>query len=214
VTTIPTARARNPRGEGARLREEILAAADRLLDATRSETELSLRALAREAGIAAPSIYQHFADRHEVVTELLRRRFDALVARMQDVLARERGADARGRVHTVARVYCEFAAERPAHYRLMFGFAQEAVSLEELSRHPIQRLLDMFAEVLGPAIGSDDPERSRLAASSLLAVLHGALSLRYSLPLSIEQPAFTERISRYVDVVIAGNSAPGGGAPA
>ena len=55
-------RARNRRGEGARLRDDIVAAAVALLDETGDQAAVSLRAVARRVGIAAPSIYRHFAD--------------------------------------------------------------------------------------------------------------------------------------------------------
>ena len=53
-------RARNPRGSGDRLREEIVEAGIRLVDETGDSAALTLRGVARAAGIAAPSIYQHF----------------------------------------------------------------------------------------------------------------------------------------------------------
>jgi len=48
-------RRRNSRGEGSLLKGEVIRAAMRLLDRA-SNAELSLRMVAREAGIAAPSI--------------------------------------------------------------------------------------------------------------------------------------------------------------
>lgn len=50
------ARQRNRRGEGAHLRDEIIAGASAILERTGSEENLTLRAVAREVGIAAPSI--------------------------------------------------------------------------------------------------------------------------------------------------------------
>jgi AcrR family transcriptional regulator len=49
-------RARNRRGEGSKLRADILAAATRLLEQTGSEEAVTLRAVARQVGISAPSI--------------------------------------------------------------------------------------------------------------------------------------------------------------
>ncbi|RYF62338.1 MAG: TetR/AcrR family transcriptional regulator, partial [Cytophagaceae bacterium] len=49
-------RARNPRGSGARLRGEIVAAAATLIARTGSDQAVTLRSVAREVGISAPSI--------------------------------------------------------------------------------------------------------------------------------------------------------------
>ncbi|MFI0779347.1 TetR/AcrR family transcriptional regulator [Streptomyces sp. NPDC021212] len=54
-------------GEGGALKEEILAAAARMLTESGREGDLSLRAVAREVGISAPSVYLHFKDRAELV---------------------------------------------------------------------------------------------------------------------------------------------------
>ena len=55
-------RPRNARGDGAKLREEIVAAAIVLMDASPDAPELTLRSVARQVGITAPAIYPHFAD--------------------------------------------------------------------------------------------------------------------------------------------------------
>lgn len=47
-------------------RRRILAAALRLIEEGRSPNALGLREVAREAGVAAPSIYNHFADMDEL----------------------------------------------------------------------------------------------------------------------------------------------------
>ena len=49
-------RTRNRRGEGNRLRDEIVTAAVELLDETGDEGTVTLRSVARRVGIAAPKI--------------------------------------------------------------------------------------------------------------------------------------------------------------
>src|SRR3954453_14306660 len=71
-------RTRNRRGEGALLRDEIVAAAERLLEREGNEEALTLRSVAREAGIAAPSIYTHFAARDAILEAVLDMAFDRL----------------------------------------------------------------------------------------------------------------------------------------
>jgi AcrR family transcriptional regulator len=60
TTTGPAAtgpRVRNRRGQGGRLRTDIVTAAAELLDEAGTEQAVTLRAVARRIGIAAPSIY-------------------------------------------------------------------------------------------------------------------------------------------------------------
>ena len=72
-----TPRPRNPRGTGDRLRDEILIAAEELLRDMPGEA-LTLRAVARAAGITAPSIYRHFIDREAIIRAVVDRAFDEL----------------------------------------------------------------------------------------------------------------------------------------
>ena len=58
-------RPRNPRGQGNRLRDEVVDAAAALI-AENGPEALSLRAIARKAEITAPAIYRHFDDLDQV----------------------------------------------------------------------------------------------------------------------------------------------------
>ena len=80
-------RARNPRGEGGRLRADIVAAAHALLDEA-GEDAVTLRAVARRVGISAPSIYAHFADRQAILLAVATDAFAELAASLGDATAR------------------------------------------------------------------------------------------------------------------------------
>ena len=64
-------RERNRRGEGGKLRAEILEGATALLEQNGSEEAVTLRAVARQVGISAPSIYSHFPDREAIVDAIV-----------------------------------------------------------------------------------------------------------------------------------------------
>jgi AcrR family transcriptional regulator len=112
-------RRRNPRGEGGRLRDEIVDAATVLLERTGSEDAISMRAIAREVGVAAPSMARHFAD----VTDVI----DAVVARQllefRSLLVTHSEAATKPVEHLFAlcRTYLRFGREHPARYRLLVG---------------------------------------------------------------------------------------------
>src|SRR6516164_7110103 len=80
----PQPRGRNRRGQGELLREEIVAAACRMLEELGDDQALSLRAVAREVGIAATSVYLHFADLEALVVAALESSHAALTAAIDD----------------------------------------------------------------------------------------------------------------------------------
>lgn len=115
---MSTPRQRNRRGQGARLHDDILAAAARVLDRDGVEG-LSLRAVARETGIAAPSIYAHFADRDAVLTAVVELYLARLLVTV--TAARDAHDDPVDALLASANAYARFAAEEPAGYRALFG---------------------------------------------------------------------------------------------
>ncbi|MBT0771390.1 TetR/AcrR family transcriptional regulator [Kineosporia sp. J2-2] len=113
-------RTRNRRGEGGRLRDEIVEAAVTLLDELGDERGLTLRAIARQAGIAAPSIYKHFPDQPAIMLAVVRSAFAELGQALTTALDGA-GADPRRRLEAICHAYLEFARQHPQRYRTMFG---------------------------------------------------------------------------------------------
>jgi AcrR family transcriptional regulator len=138
----------NRRGEGARLRDDILVAAGRLLAEAGREESLSLRAVARAVGIAPPSIYLHFKDRSELVDTVMRAAYGELAAEMRRVRSRERIDDPVGALRAVAYGYCRFVLENPKRYRLMFGVEQIEMPRERLAGHPVHEVLDVWTQAV------------------------------------------------------------------
>ncbi|MFJ8748426.1 TetR/AcrR family transcriptional regulator [Streptomyces sp. NPDC102441] len=123
VAESPTpkrARARNRRGEGGRLREDIVTAAMELLDETGDERAITLRSVARRVGIAAPSIYPHFSDQPAIMLAVVRQEFAGLGNSLRAAVA-EAGDDPRRRLYAVCHAYLEYARLHPERYRTMFG---------------------------------------------------------------------------------------------
>jgi AcrR family transcriptional regulator len=112
-------RRRNRRGEGGKLRDEIIAAAGEILDEEGDERAVTLRSVARRVGIAAPSIYPHFPDQPAIMLAVVRKEFDQLTATLR--AAAEGGRDARQRLLAVCHAYLDLAGTHPERYRTMFG---------------------------------------------------------------------------------------------
>lgn len=117
-----TTRERNARGHGGLLRREVPEAVDRLVgdDERMRPKALALREVAREAGIAAPSIYQHFRNKDELIQAAVSEGVDLLVQSMGDAAARYRArARPSDRLAAHARAYCRFAEEHRGYFRLI-----------------------------------------------------------------------------------------------
>lgn len=177
----PGTRPRSPRGEGERLHDEILAAAEQLLVDTGSEAAVSIRAVADAVGVTPPSIYRHFQDKDQLLAEVVGRHFAALDAFIEDAV---HGLDdpidamvARG------RAYVRFGLEHPEHYRLMFmsrttGYKGEDVLEAGAFGHLVQGLRAAI-----DAGEIDDPGDVHRAALHVWANVHGLTSLLIAKPM-------------------------------
>jgi AcrR family transcriptional regulator len=112
-------RARNPRGQGDRLRDDLIAAAQRLLAEAGDPEDVSIRAVAKAAGVSPTAAYRHFADRDDLIMAACSANFDRfteyLVARFGHL------DDPFERLHAAGQAYLEFAEEDPGRYRALFS---------------------------------------------------------------------------------------------
>ena len=111
-------RERNRRGEGGKLRADILAGATELLEETGSEEAVTLRAVARQVGISAPSIYSHFPDREAIVDAIVDGAFADFNAAISAAI--DAAASPLARLRAGCAAYLRFAAERPNRYKFLF----------------------------------------------------------------------------------------------
>jgi AcrR family transcriptional regulator len=198
VTSSRRHRAR--RGEGPRLREEILAAATRLLLETGDEEAVSIRAIADAVGVTPPSIYLHFADKTELIWAVCEEQFRKLD---QEMAAASAGVD--DPLEALRRrgwAYVRFGLENAEAYRVLFMHHKDEVPAtvgpQELRDsatfmhvvEAVQRCME--AGAIRPA----DPFA---VAVGLWAMVHGITSLLISHP-GFPWPDSPERL---VDRLIA-----------
>ncbi|WP_285643270.1 TetR/AcrR family transcriptional regulator [Lentzea sp. NBRC 102530] len=159
-------RRRNRRGEGGKLRDEIIAAAVALLDEGGDERAVTLRSVARKAGIAAPSIYPHFADQPSIMLAVVQQEMDALTAALKEA-GDNAPQGARARLFAVCNAYLDFARVHPQRYRIMFGGlwtpSTEDTSITDADLDALGvEAFTLLVEVLGACVeegiahGSDD----------------------------------------------------------
>lgn len=180
-------RRRNKRGEGALLREDIVDAAGRLLEEAGRDDAVTLRAVARAAGISAPSIYAHFADRDEILFVLAQRTFGELTAALRP--AADGGTSSRTSFFAVCTAYLDFAAERRHLYRVLFE-RNRLVNVDPVG--PTEDAVpivgaDAFGVLRGAVQACIDAGDSTATSAQAATVrtwlaLHGMVTLRASLP--------------------------------
>jgi AcrR family transcriptional regulator len=174
---------RNPRGQGERLREKILDAADELLATSADAGKLSLRGVAKHVGIAATSIYLHFPDVESLKIAIVERGF-AELKEVREAASRGMSDPAEAllaRVHA----YVQFAVDHPGRYRLMFGPDLPSTLAYGAEQSPSRRALQELVHSIircqeaGLSRSRDDPVR---VATILWAAMHGIVLLRIDRP--------------------------------
>jgi len=193
------ARTRNRRGEGGRLRDEIVEAAIALLDETGDESAVTLRSVARQAGIAAPSIYRHFPDQPAIMLAVVQKAFTELNARLRAAMDAADGP--RERLFAACHSYLRFALDHPGRYRTMFGgFWTPDLNESSLTEEDLATLGDESKELLAGVL--QDCVTAGVATSTDLAAdaialwlgLHGLAHQRAASPAFRWPPDIAERV--------------------
>lgn len=194
----------NP-GEGQRLHEEILAAAERLLVAAGGDEGLTLRAVAQQVGVTTPSIYRHFPDKAALVSAVCLRVWHELGERMQ--AAAQEHDDPYQALAASGRAYIQFGLAHPVQYRLLLlrpAPAAHVIAQEQAAR-------ECYREVVGAVrtcveagvLRGGDPE---VLALTLWATVHGCVSMLISsppFPLPQDLDAFIDATMRTTGLGIA-----------
>lgn len=134
----------------AELTREITDAARRQL-ATSGADGLSLRAVARELGLASSAIYRYFPSRDHLLTTLIIDAYDALGAAAELTEAKEDRADPRGRWRAICRGARAWAREHPHEYALIFGSPIPGYAAPRDTVAPASRVPLLFVGVLRDA---------------------------------------------------------------
>ena len=114
---VPVRRRRADPGQGPRLRELLLDSAEGLLVETGDEAALTLRAVARRAGVTTPSLYLHFPDKQALVGAVALRVWDQLELGMRQ--AQGSTSDPFQALRRSGAAYVRFAVGHPHQYRLL-----------------------------------------------------------------------------------------------
>jgi AcrR family transcriptional regulator len=181
---VPARRSRSRRGQGEQLRDEILAAAEKILIETNDQSALSIRAIAAAVGVTPPSIYLHFADRNDLVFAVCERHAAHLEQAMTDAV--DGVEDPWERIRRRGYAYLRWGLSNPEHYRILMSSRPD---------HTPERLLDeRLADTAGLVPTAEDVFAAVAAREVVVAgdpmetvkvlwmMIHGMTSLLISKP--------------------------------
>jgi AcrR family transcriptional regulator len=154
------------------LRDALIAAAQDILEAD-GLSALSLRAVARRAGVSPAAPYHHFPDKQALLDAVAERGFDALTAAMTTRMNRVRGAAARLDASGIG--YVAFAVANPALCGLMFspvGQNPSAGTALDSARQRAYAVLQDAASACSP-----NGKTSAAECLRLWALVHGIAKL-------------------------------------
>jgi AcrR family transcriptional regulator len=157
-------------------KEKILDAAS-MLFLRGGSAALSVRAIAKAAGVSTIGIYSHFEGKQGILDALYIEGFEA-VDRAMSVL--EPGLSPVDAVLRAASNYLDLAESRPAHYNLIFGESDSSYVPGSDARlagaAAFNKNVALAANLLPDSVSRHDQE---FAAMKVWSVLHGAVALAH-----------------------------------
>ena len=132
-----------PKRKPAISEQELMEAAVRLVDSKRSVSSLSLREIAREAGIAPNSFYRHFRDVDELAVALIDRAGRGLRGTIRE--ARKRLENDRGGVRSSVEVFMEALDDDQKYLKILL---REISIGSDAFRNAVDCELNYFEEEL------------------------------------------------------------------
>ncbi len=139
---------------------------------------LTLRAVARRAGVSHAAPYRHFADKDALLSAIAEDGYHRLIAGLEDVLSHDYD-DANTMLQQAGRRYVHFILENPDHVRVMFsgllGDYEKYPGLENAANRSFTLLVELITHCqhIG-GLMPGDPAQQGLAA---WAMVHGLATL-------------------------------------
>jgi AcrR family transcriptional regulator len=149
-------------------REELISLARRLIDEAGPEA-LTVSAVAQNAGVKAPSLYKHFADRDALLKAV---EIDVLRELEAALRAGTRGRTPPARLKSMAATYRRFAREQPHRYEVIYS--RNVADDPELAAACLFAAKPLFEELERAGVPT---ARILPLSRTLTAFLHGFVSM-------------------------------------
>jgi AcrR family transcriptional regulator len=183
----------NARGQGERLREEIISAAAQILGDLADDEALSLRAVARAVSISPTSVYLYFPDRDALVVAAMQRCHAEMLQAADEAEAAHRDPALALRARILGQA--AWVHEHPGLYKVMheskvgMPFKEAAFTRNTAA---VQRCMDA---------GIAPPGDAATVALDLRTAVIGMLSLRINEP-DVPWPPFAEQADRFLSKIV------------
>jgi AcrR family transcriptional regulator len=181
------------------LRAALVRAALELLEES-GETALSLRAVARRAGVSPAAPYRHYADREALVSAVAAVGYRELAGRLA---AAHPSPSTPEQLAGVAVAYVQFALDRPALFRIMFG---EPCDRDNDERVAATAAVSLYVRGIVERAFPDADADPEALATAIWALVHGLAFLHLDGKLASAGPtAVAERVTAAIHALLATN---------
>ena len=178
------------------VRRLVLDAAIAIIELEGAES-LSMREVARRAGVSHQAPYHYFSDRSGIFAAISEEGFTGLAQAFRDVHETEMPAAKAGFI-----AYLNFAREHVGHFRVMFRNDICGVTTHALTQTAADSAFDelrlMVSRITGPEI---DPNKAFTFAAMLWSLSHGLATLVIDGPLPNKVPPGTDLESQIQAVI-------------
>lgn len=185
---------------------KIMQAASKLFLQSGSKA-LSVRAIAREAGVSTIGIYSHFDGKQGILDALYIEGFEQVEA---TTILPDKAMERDAAIETVVRQYLRSVQAHEAHYRLIFGEQAPDFTPSDAARQAAGRAFASLLKVATEFLPDHTPPQARDAALQIWALIHGFVSLRHHVAtLKHDDEAWEDQVVRAVIVHIKALDDPG-----
>ncbi|HXQ14636.1 MAG TPA: TetR/AcrR family transcriptional regulator [Caulobacteraceae bacterium] len=152
------------------LSRALVDAARRILEAEGAQA-LSLRAVAREAGVSPAAPYHHFKDKTELLEAVAHGGWEMLSDAIFE--ARRNSADPRDAIANIGIGYVRFARENPALYRLMYDTSRDRTAMPEHAKEEDSGYHQVQCALVEAGCDPTDAGELELATIASWCAVHG-----------------------------------------
>ncbi len=178
------------------LPDALISAAEDLLDSEGIEA-VTLRAVARQAGVSQAAPYHHFKDKNSLLGAVARRGFEHLIEVMQ--ARAEKHAPEEDNLTSYGIGYVEFSIDNPSAFSLMFGPAFDFETIDdpaliETASNAFHLLEQGLADHIGVPVS--DTKEFKTATLTAWSLVHGLACLEQGERIDLSALSAEERLAQ------------------
>jgi AcrR family transcriptional regulator len=136
---------------------------------------LSLRAVAREAGVSPAAPYHHFKDKSDLLEAIAKEGWMELGVAVAK--ARAQAPDARAAMTNIGVAYVCFARDNPALYRTMYDAACDRATMGDHAKEADSGWTHVREALIDAGVDPDDERELQLATIGAWCAAHGVAEM-------------------------------------